>query len=66
MNFKVKIGSLFAGVGGIELGFLPYKRCEVAWAIENDKYAQITYKNNFNHKKFLIVSFISRLAILSR
>ena len=49
MISKIKIGSLFAGVGGIELGFLSQKTCEVSWAVENDKYAQTTYKENFKH-----------------
>ena len=50
MNSKIKIGSLFAGVGGIELGFLSQKNCQISWAVENDKHAQITYKENFKHK----------------
>ena len=34
-----KICSLFAGVGGIDLGFLETKKCEIAYANEFDKYA---------------------------
>lgn len=45
-----KICSLFAGVGGIDLGFLETQKCELAYANEFDKYAVITYENNFTHK----------------
>ena len=34
-----KICSLFAGVGGIDLGFLETNKCEIAYANEFDKYA---------------------------
>ena len=50
MHSKIKIGSLFSGVGGIELGFLSHKNCEISWAVENDKHAQTTYKENFKHQ----------------
>lgn len=50
---KIKIGSLFAGVGGIELGLLSssYKhhKFEVVWANEIDPYALQTYQQNFSH-----------------
>lgn len=45
-----KICSLFAGVGGIDLGFLETGECELAYANEFDKYAVETYENNFEHK----------------
>ncbi len=45
-----KLCSLFAGVGGIDLGFLQTKKCEITYANEFDKYAVETYENNFNHK----------------
>lgn len=45
-----KTCSLFAGVGGIDLGFLQTDKCEIAYANEFDKYAVQTYENNFNHK----------------
>lgn len=45
-----KICSLFAGVGGIDLGFLQTNNCEVSYANEFDKYAAETYEKNFNHK----------------
>lgn len=43
-----KICSLFAGVGGIELGFLQTKKCEVIYVNEYDLYAVKTYESNFN------------------
>ena len=45
------IGSLYAGIGGIEEGFIR-AGFKVLWANENDKNAVITYKNNFKHKLF--------------
>lgn len=44
----LKVGGLFSGVGGIELGFekADYK---IAWANEIDKDACITYRKNFSH-----------------
>jgi DNA (cytosine-5)-methyltransferase 1 len=51
---EYKVGSLFAGVGGICLGFQNAKgknACyKLLWANEIDEYACATYKNNFNHK----------------
>ncbi|ONI47391.1 hypothetical protein AN643_04585 [Candidatus Epulonipiscioides saccharophilum] len=46
MNYKV--ASLFAGVGGICLGF-KNAGANIIWANEMDKGACITYKHNFNH-----------------
>lgn len=45
-----KICSLFAGVGGIDLGFLETNKCEIAYANEFDKYAVKTYEKNFENK----------------
>ena len=46
---KLKVGGLFSGVGGIELGFKE-AGFEIAWANEFDKKACITYRKNFpNH-----------------
>lgn len=42
------VGSLYAGVGGICLGFIN-SGFKVLWANEYDKSACITYRNNFNH-----------------
>lgn len=46
MNKKYKVASMFAGIGGICLGF---KRAgaEIVWANEIDKYACATYRENF-------------------
>jgi DNA (cytosine-5)-methyltransferase 1 len=48
-----KVGSLFAGVGGIDLGFLNAtfneNKYEVLWANEIDEYAVETYRYNFKH-----------------
>ena len=50
---KYRVGSLFAGVGGICLGFQQaYNKSdsyELVWANEIDDYACETYKTNFNH-----------------
>jgi len=48
--FMYKICSLFAGVGGIDLGFLQTESCEVVYANEFDKYATETYEKNFELK----------------
>ena len=47
----MKVGGLFAGIGGIELGF---KKAgfDIAWANEIDKNACITYRANHKHKLF--------------
>ena len=48
---KYKVGSLFAGVGGIDLGFqnaiFNDNQYEIAWANEIDEYAVETYRHNF-------------------
>lgn len=49
MDSKLTVGSLYAGVGGICLGFKK-SGFEIAWANEFDKNACITYRENFNHK----------------
>ncbi len=45
----MKLGSLFAGIGGIELGFLK-NGIKTAWAVEIDPKACITYKANHKNK----------------
>jgi DNA (cytosine-5)-methyltransferase 1 len=47
----LKVGGLFSGVGGIELGF-EKAGFEIAWANEIDKDACITYSYNFKHKLY--------------
>ncbi|MCX7550881.1 DNA (cytosine-5-)-methyltransferase [Xanthomarina sp. F2636L] len=49
MSEKLKVGSLYAGVGGICLGFIK-AGFKIDWANEYDKNACITYRENFNHK----------------
>lgn len=50
---ELKVGSLFAGVGGICLGFQNAKgnnaKYKLLWANEIDEYACETYKTNFKH-----------------
>ncbi len=48
---KLVIGSLFSGIGGIDLGF-QQAGYAVAWAIEYDKNSCKTYRHNF-HNAFL-------------
>jgi len=45
---KPKVGGLFSGVGGIELGFED-SGFEIAWANEIDKHSCQTYRENFSH-----------------
>lgn len=49
MKGKLTVGSLYAGVGGICLGFKK-SGFDIAWANEFDKNACITYRHNFKHK----------------
>lgn len=48
---KYRVGSLFAGVGGIDLGFQVAvqndSQYEIVWANEIDEYAVATYRQNF-------------------
>lgn len=46
---KYTIGSLFAGIGGIDIGF-EQAGGKVIWANEFDKNACITYRTNFNNE----------------
>lgn len=48
----MKIGSLFAGIGGIDLGFIQ-AGFEVAWANEIDPDACKTYRHNFPNTKLI-------------
>lgn len=49
MNKRITAGSMFAGIGGICLGFKK-AGCELVWANEIDKYACQTYRLNFGDK----------------
>lgn len=44
------VGSFFAGVGGIDLGFLQTKKYKIVYANEIDKYPSTTYNANFEEK----------------
>jgi DNA (cytosine-5)-methyltransferase 1 len=48
MSKKFTVGSLYAGIGGICLGFKK-SGFDLLWANEYDKNACITYKKNFKH-----------------
>lgn len=53
MARQYRVGSMFAGIGGICLGF---KRngCQIVWASEIDKYACETYRHNFGGADYLV------------
>ena len=46
---RYKVGSLFAGIGGTCKGFIDAD-FDVKWAIEFDKSACMTYRENFSHR----------------
>ena len=48
----LKVGSLFSGIGGIEIGF-QQAGFETLWAIENDAACCRTYRYNDNKIIFL-------------
>lgn len=45
-----KVGGLFSGVGGIELGFSLKNKFEIKWASDIDKHSAKTYRANYNHR----------------
>ena len=45
---KLKVIDLFAGAGGLSLGFRQTGKFEIKAAVEKNANARITYKNNFN------------------
>ncbi|MBQ6171438.1 MAG: DNA cytosine methyltransferase [Clostridia bacterium] len=45
---KMKVCSLFSGIGGIDLGFIQ-AGFEVVWANEKDPAACRTYRHNFGN-----------------
>lgn len=49
---RYKVGSMFAGIGGVCLGFIN-AGADVVWANEVDPYACKTYRLNFNGASFL-------------
>lgn len=46
------VGSLFSGIGGIDLGFIQAGH-EIAWANDNDEAAVKTYKHNFPNTEII-------------
>ena len=44
--YRYKVGSLFAGIGGIDLAFLQVG-CKIEWANEIDVNACKSYERNF-------------------
>ncbi len=57
MTNKYKTIDLFAGIGGIRLGFQCYD-CENVFSSEWDKYAQSMYEANFKEKPFGDINLI--------
>jgi len=49
MNNIYKVGGLFSGVGGIELGFANQENFKIAWGTDFDVHASKTYRKNFSH-----------------
>lgn len=47
---KLTVGSLFAGIGGIDIAF-EQAGFKTKWANENDKYACQTFRKNFPNTK---------------
>ncbi len=58
-NGKYKTIDLFAGIGGIRLGFEQTKRAKNVFSAEIDKYACETYKENFGEDPFCDVTKIT-------
>ena len=48
----MKVGSLYAGVGGIDLGF-QRAGYDIVWSNEWDKNACITFRENFDSSKLI-------------
>ncbi|MGL5756582.1 MAG: DNA (cytosine-5-)-methyltransferase [Paraclostridium sp.] len=53
MKKNYKVASMFAGIGGVCLGF-KNEGCDLVWANEIDKYACETYRHNFNGAPHLV------------
>jgi len=57
---KLKVASLFSGCGGMDLGVIggfnylnnhyDKNSCKIIYAIDNDKFSNAIYNNNFDHK----------------
>jgi DNA (cytosine-5)-methyltransferase 1 len=59
MNGKYKTIDLFAGIGGIRLGFELTKRIENIFSAEIDKYACRTYQENFGDDPYCDITKIT-------
>ena len=46
-----KVGGLFSGIGGIDLGF-ELANFKILWSNENDPYCVRSFKHNYNHKLY--------------
>ena len=55
---KLKLIDLYAGIGGIRLGF-GKNRCESVFSSEWDKFAQQTYESNFGEAPMGDITLIS-------
>lgn len=53
MKKTYRVASMFAGIGGVCLGF-KNNGCDIVWANEIDKFACETYRHNFNGAEYLI------------
>ena len=58
-----KIASLFAGVGGIDLGFEQTGHFKTVWANEYDDKARETFRCNFSNKSNSLLIFPLTLSI---
>lgn len=52
-NNNYRVASMFAGIGGVCLGF-KNNGCDLVWANEMDKYACETYRHNFDGASYLV------------
>ena len=52
MQMALKVGGLFSGIGGIEIGF-QQTGFEISWAVENDAACCRTYRHNDNKTKII-------------
>ena len=52
MDSNIKIASMFAGIGGIDLAF-KQTGCRIVWANEADAWAVKTYRINFHYENLI-------------